>query len=131
MTHRLRHILSGLLLLAILTAGIIPAGFMPVVAKAKGAPLFALELCTATGLKTVYVPRDQTPAQNLPDDHQKHDTHQNDCPYAPVLSKDVTPPAPLPQPLLFIAARNVWQMATGLAAPFRAKTWQAQAPPAL
>jgi hypothetical protein len=129
MTHRLRHIFSSLLLLAVLTAGIIPAGFMPVAAKAKDAPLFALELCTAAGLKTVYVPQDQTPATNNSDAPQKHTPEKSDCPYAPVLSKEVTPTAPLPQPLLFIAARNMWQMATGLAAPFRAKTWQAQAPP--
>jgi len=129
MTNRLRHMLSSLLLLAILTAGIIPAGFMPVAAKAKDAPLFALELCTATGLKTIYVPQDQSPAHQNPGTPQKHDAHQNECPYAPVLSQDVVPSAPMPQPLLFIAARNMWQTATGLAAPLRAKTWQAQAPP--
>ena len=131
MTHVLRQICSLWMLLAILTASALPAGFMPNIAHAKSADgtMAPIVLCTASGYTTVYVPKDQAPQQNAPADNQQHGDHQP-CPYAPAQAAgDLPQIAILTAPVIHPAVKTPFAAVQNLRAKLPQKYTRAQAPP--
>ena len=66
-----------LIVVAILSRAVIPAGMMPDF-KAQGQGIFKLTICSGDGMKTIDVPADTyNPAETTPEKHSP-----NPCPYA-------------------------------------------------
>lgn len=132
MNNALRQICSLWMLLALLTAAALPAGFMPNIARAQGddGTMAAIVLCTATGYTTVYLPKDQVPAQDAPaNDHQQHTDHQP-CPYAPASAAGDLPKLPVTKaPIAYRAIQMLQAAAQNLRTKLPQKYTRAQAPP--
>lgn len=127
-----RHYCSLLMLLALLTASGLPAGFMPNLARGDGTndALAPLVLCTASGLQTVYVPKDQIPAPATPvDDSTQHQKHQP-CPYAPAqAAADMPAPPVIKTPAPYRAAAILYKAVQNLRQKLPQKNFRSQAPP--
>lgn len=101
-----QSLLMGLLVLAVLVRGLIPAGYMPGGAQGAGG-LFPLELCSADNtVKTILM--DLTGGDAVPDDAQG-DPNASACVFSwlgNAVAADATPTAPvfLAQPGGIIAA---------------------------
>ena len=133
MKNALRQICSLWMLLALLTAAALPAGFMPNMAHAKGAAgdMAPIVLCTATGYTTVYVPKDQVPAnQDTPAPDSDHNSTHQSCPYAPAQAAGGLPPLPVTKaPIAYRAVKVIYTAAQTLRAKWPQKHTRAQAPP--
>lgn len=115
--HSLRTLLSSLVLLALLTGGAVPAGFMP--GKRDGG-FVKIEICTASGWSTAEIPADS---------HADSDHARKTCPYAPVLAQNFVAVAQLAAftlPSIFIPPG-----AAQTHGPAAAKHWHAQGPPSV
>lgn len=131
MNNALRQMCSLWMLLALLTAAALPAGFMPNIARAQdtAGDMAAIVLCTATGYTTVYVPQDQVPAQDAPADDPQHADHQP-CPYAPASAAGEVPKLPVTKaPVAYRAVKILYNAAQNLRAKLPQKHTRAQAPP--
>lgn len=131
MTNALRQMCSLFMLLALLTASALPAGFMPNFARADGgdAGMAPIVLCTATGYQTIFVPKGQAPAQNEAPADDVHQTHQP-CPYAPAgAAADVPNPPAVKAPFAYRAVKSIYIAAQSLRAKLPQKYTRAQAPP--
>lgn len=119
------------MLLALLTASGLPAGFMPNLARGDDAKnnLAPLVLCTASGLQTVYVPKDQIPAPATPVDDSTHQSHQP-CPYAPAqAAADIPAPPAIKTPPPYRAATLLYKAVQNLRQKLPQKHFLSQAPP--
>ncbi len=121
----LRFVFAGLLLLAVLVRGLIPAGFMPgMMADETGVQKHVIVICTSTGMQTVEIDGD------APDGHDGNHKGDMTCPYAPVLAQNIPLPSPVVLPPDF-SARSIAFTPGHLAAlqSYR-HSYTAQAPPA-
>jgi hypothetical protein len=115
----MRRALSSLVLLAVVIACLIPAGFMP--GHGSEGEKFSIVICTSMGIKTIEV-------------DGGGDTHDSGavaplCAYAPVLAQDI--PVPLPSPALnttFYSAAHYTAIDVAEIATHR-HVYTAQAPP--
>jgi len=131
MTRTLRQICSLLMLLALLTASALPAGYMPNLSRAQAgdAEMAPIVLCTATGYQTVFVPKDQAPARDEAPVEDAHRTHQP-CPYAPANAAADVPKLPaVKAPFAYQAVKIIYAAAQNLRAKLPQKHTRAQAPP--
>jgi hypothetical protein len=112
--------LYGLLALAVLLQGAIPAGFMPDFSKGRA----EIVICTSAGAETILID-----AKGLPLPKSKHDAgKRNACPYAPVLAQKSAPPVTVAVPAQVTMPEPV-RAADVLAASSRPKPWFSQGPP--
>jgi hypothetical protein len=112
---RASFILQGLVLLAFMAGGVIPAGFMP----GQGAGSHSLVICSGAGLKTIHVPADKQPPS------QGHD-HQ--CPYALALAKASVTTGPV-LPFVQVVPEQPAHPAISFISYFINKSYLSQGPP--